>query len=299
MQKLTGFLRHLFIPNEENNFRAKLLHHDFLTYYLLFAIFFTFILKISWLSNILGFATDITVEKLYQLTNQERQKNGLAPLNYSEELSQAAYKKAQDMFTKNYWSHYAPDGTTPWNFILASGYRYEFAGENLAKNFLFSDGVVSAWMNSPTHRDNILRKEYTDVGFAVVNGILNGEETTLVVQMFGKPLEKTITLNQPKVSQAKEKTSVLLPSPSASKKQIYPQPVVLAKEEKQNKLNLTKFSLDINFIFLTFLLLALGMDLYFAKRLGVVRFTGKNIAHFIFVIFLLISLFYLPRGKVL
>ena len=294
MQKLIGFLHHLLVPHEGNNFRAKLLHHDFLTYYLLLAIFFTFIFRISWFSNILGFATDITVDKLYQLTNQERQKYGLAPLNYNEKLSQAAYKKAQDMFNKNYWAHYAPDGVTPWSFILASGYRYEFAGENLAKNFLFSDGVISAWMNSPTHRDNILRKEYTDVGFAVVNGILNGEETTLVVQMFGKPLERTVTSNQ-----SKEKNIIVSPSPNIQEKEIYPQQAVLAKEVRQNKLNLSKFYLNVNLIFLTFLLLALGMDFYFAKKLGIVRFTGKNVAHFIFIIFLLISLIYLPKGRIL
>jgi len=289
-----AFLSHLFLPREENNFRAKILHHDFLTYYLFFAVFFTFFFKISPFSNILGFATDITAEKLYQLTNQERLKYGLSALNYNEKLSQAAYKKAQDMFAKNYWAHYGPNGVTPWNFILSVGYQYEYAGENLAKNFLFSDGVVSAWMNSPTHRDNILRKEYTDVGFAIVSGVLNGEETTLVVQMFAKPLEKTISLNQPK-----EKIPVLSPSPYIEKKETYPQSTVLAKEVGQNKLNLTKISLDANLIFLIFLLLALGMDFYFAKKLGVVRLTGKNIAHFIFIFFLLISLFLIPKGIIL
>ena len=46
---------------------------------------------------------------------------------------------------------------------------------------------MTAWMNSPTHRDNVLRKDFTEVGFAVVDGTLGGEQTTLVVQMFGKP----------------------------------------------------------------------------------------------------------------
>src|SRR3972149_9762200 len=101
------------------------------------------------------------------------------------------------MFQENYWSHYSPDGKTPWDVILGAGYKYEYAGENLAKNFLFSNGFVDAVMNSTTHRDNLLKKEYTEVGYAIVNGTLNGEQTTLVVQEFGKPMTS--------VSQAAEK----------------------------------------------------------------------------------------------
>jgi len=131
--------------------------------------------------SILGFATDISTQKLLTLTNEERAKDGLSELSYNLKLEEAAQKKAKDMFAKDYWSHYGPSGETPWDFILDSDYQYEYAGENLAKNFLFSGDVVNAWMNSETHRDNILRKEYSEVGFAIVNGVLNDEETTLVV----------------------------------------------------------------------------------------------------------------------
>lgn len=298
MEKIYNFLYHLFIPHEKNDFRAKALHHDFLTFYLVLALFLTFTFKYSPISNILGFATDITVEKLYQLTNQERAKHNLPPLNYNDELSQAAYKKAQDMFAKNYWAHYAPDGTTPWEFILSSGYRYEYAGENLAKNFLFSDGVISAWMNSPTHRDNILRKEYTDVGFAVVNGVLNGEETTLVVQMFGKPTTSSLAK---KVS-AEEKTikEVKNQNLNLEKKLEENSPKILAKNINENKkIDSTLISYNINFIFLFFLVLALILDFYFANKLGVVRLTGKNISHFIFLVFLLLSLIFIKQGVIL
>ena len=138
MNRLLNFFCHLLIPKEENNYRARTLHLDFLTYYLVFALILTFSFKKLNLANVLGYATDITVEKLYQLTNQTRQQNSLNQLNYNDQLASAAYKKAQDMFSKNYWSHYAPDGSSPWDFILGSGYKYEYAGENLAKNFLFS-----------------------------------------------------------------------------------------------------------------------------------------------------------------
>ncbi len=134
MKKITDFLHHLLIPKEENNYRAKALHTDFLTYYLVIALFLTFTFKQLGLSNVLGFATDITVDKLYQLTNQQREKNSLPDLTYNDKLSAAAAKKAADMFAKNYWAHYGPDGETPWDFIMGSGYSYEFAGENLASD---------------------------------------------------------------------------------------------------------------------------------------------------------------------
>ena len=175
MNHIKNTFHHLFLPKHTNNFRAKILHHDFLTVYLVFALVLT--VGITHLQNtsgsILGYATDISTTKLLDLTNAERAKNNLPTLSYNEKLEQAAQAKAKDMFEKNYWSHYGPSGETPWEFILASGYQYEYAGENLAKNFLFSDGVVQAWMDSETHRENLLRKEYTDVGFQNISQDIN------------------------------------------------------------------------------------------------------------------------------
>jgi len=159
MKNFFDFIRKLFVPKEENNFRSRALHTYFLTYYLVFALLLTVSFKRLNLNNVLGFATDITVEKLFTLTNEQRQKKGLNNLSYNDKISNAAAKKANDMFAKNYWAHYGPDGESPWDFILDSGYKYEYAGENLAKNFLFSSGVINAWMNSPTHRENILKPE--------------------------------------------------------------------------------------------------------------------------------------------
>jgi len=295
--RIKNFFHHLFIPKEENNFRSKLLHFDFLTYYLLIALFFTFLFKKTPLYNILGYATDITIQKLYELTNYERQKYNLPPLNYNEKLSAAAYQKALDMFNKNYWAHFGPNGETPWRFILNSGYQYEYAGENLAKNFLFSQNVVSAWMNSPTHRENILRKEYTDIGLAVVNGSLNGEPTTLVVQMFGKPQENVFALNPIKTQPviAKEEKN-LKPNNIQSNK-----PQILAKNEKQKKISINSFLFNFNLGFILLLIITLILDFYFANKMGVLnlRFTGKNLAHLIFLGFIMISLFIISRGSII
>ncbi|GAB4219214.1 MAG: hypothetical protein Fur009_4250 [Candidatus Microgenomates bacterium] len=299
MEKLKNFFYHLFIPNEKNNFKAKSLHIDFLSVYLIIAVVLTFSFKKLNLTNVLGFATDITIEKLFQLTNQERQKKGLNLLNYNEKLSQAAYQKAQDMFAKNYWAHFSPDGKTPWEFILNSDYQYEYAGENLAKNFLFSDGVVSAWMNSPSHRDNILKKEYTDVGFAIVNGILNGEETTLVVQMFGTPLSNSLVLQNNQNHQTNFKLEFNNNSKTIPQEKSENKPIVLSEKTKKNYFNLPKIVFNTETVFFIFLILSLLIDIYFAEKLQIVRFESKNLAHFIFIIFILIGLIIISKGAII
>ena len=90
------------------------------------------------------------------------------------------------MIQNNYWSHTAPDGTTPWYWIINSGYDYLYAGENLAKDFIDAHSVLAAWLASPAHRNNILSKNFQDIGVAVIEGNLGGHPTILVVQMFGQ-----------------------------------------------------------------------------------------------------------------
>lgn len=298
MNDLKNSLHHFFIPQEGNNYRAKALHIDFLTYYLIFILFLTFGFKIlnAKSGDILGFATDITIDKLYQLTNSVRQQNQLPTLTYNEQLASAAQKKAQDMFSKNYWSHYGPDGATPWDFILSSGYRYEFAGENLAKNFLFSQGVIDAWLDSPSHRDNLLRKEYSEIGFAVINGILNGEETTIIVEMFAKPLSSPIARQldiHPQTVEAK--TPVADNKPVLQQKQ----QAILAQKSSPQKNNLGQLSFNSSAVFIIFLLLAFIVDFYFAAKLRVIRITGKNLAHLIFIGFIFVGLLLLTKGSIL
>lgn len=184
---MLDFLHHLFIPRESNNHRARLLHIQPL------AFLVTLLLLISVLTptiennypEVLGINANISVEELVSLTNQERIKAGLHPLAFNQQLSQAAAGKANDMLTKNYWAHNAPDGTTPWVFIKGAGYEYLYAGENLARGFSNAQEAVNAWMASPSHRENILSSNYQDVGFAVTTGNLTGEETVLIVQEFG------------------------------------------------------------------------------------------------------------------
>lgn len=210
---MLSYLRHLFLPHHTNNYRAKVLHADFFAVYLLIFLCSGLLLRTMHRINpdILGFATNISVSRLIESTNQKRSEAGIPTVTLNAELSQAAAEKATDMFDHDYWAHNSPQGKTPWDFIHGAGYVYVVAGENLAKNFNDSDAVVEAWMNSPSHRENLLRSQYKDVGFAIVNGRLGGEETTLVVQMFGTQLSQD---NIPK-STADANTETFVPPAQA------------------------------------------------------------------------------------
>src|SRR3989344_5867574 len=176
-----------FLPHKDTHKKAHLISWEgMLIYVLLFMLLQVGFSVVSYSKpGVLGINGNIEKQSILELTNKEREKKGLGKLTKNEALDQAAKLKAENMFAENYWAHFAPSGKTPWDFILGSGYRFTFAGENLAKNFYTSDEVVTAWMNSPTHRDNLLNSNYKDIGIAVVEGVLNGQQTTLVVQEFG------------------------------------------------------------------------------------------------------------------
>jgi len=140
--------------------------------------------------SVLGYATSISPEVLLQETNGERTTRHEAALTLNAQLSAAAQAKANDMATRNYWSHETPDGKQPWSFIETAGYQYEAAGENLAYGFGTSEQVITAWMNSPKHRENILNAVYQDVGFATANvADFQGQgPVTIIVAEYGEPL---------------------------------------------------------------------------------------------------------------
>lgn len=142
-------------------------------------------------------ASSITPANIINLTNQQRVAAGLNTLNTDSRLSAAALAKANNMLEQQYWDHFGPNGESPWMFISASGYQYVYAGENLAKGFKTAEGVHEAWMASPTHKENIMSGNYKDIGVAVVEGVLLGKQTVLVVQMFGNLTSQTYKADAP------------------------------------------------------------------------------------------------------
>lgn len=132
----------------------------------------------------------LTIDGVVKYTNMARQENvGLPKLVVNRELTEAAARKVEDMFERQYFEHIAPDGKGPAELAKAAGYEYVMVGENLAMgNFKDDESLVTAWMNSPGHRANILNGKYTEIGVAVGQGQYNGKKIWMAVQEFGKPL---------------------------------------------------------------------------------------------------------------
>jgi hypothetical protein len=206
-------LKSFFVPTKENRQKPYLLGKVAI-------IFYTFVLVfVNSFGGLIGLseveASSITPENIIALTNQERLGYGLNTLSTNAQLSAAALAKANDMFEKQYWDHFGPNGESPWQFIRAAGYNYVYAGENLAKGFRTAEGVHEAWMASPTHKANIVSGNYKDIGVAVVEGELLGKQTTLVVQMFGNLTSEVYTPTQtPEETQAPSEPTV----PSSTEK---------------------------------------------------------------------------------
>lgn len=137
--------------------------------------------------RVLSYATSISPQSLLDATNAARAETGHSLLKENVKLDHSAQAKAEQMVKQNYWSHNTPTGTPPWKFFEKAGYDYKKAGENLAYGFKTSDATIAAWMNSPTHRENML-DNYQDVGFGIASGShYQGGHYTVVVAHYGTP----------------------------------------------------------------------------------------------------------------
>ncbi|MEG0439410.1 MAG: CAP domain-containing protein [Solibacillus sp.] len=113
-------------------------------------------------------AIDTIEAKVVELTNVERSKQGLKPLQIDRPLMAAAREKSQDMKINNYFSHTSPTWGSPFDQLKKRGISYSSAGENIAKGQQTAEKVVEGWMNSAGHRANILDANYTHIGVGYV-----------------------------------------------------------------------------------------------------------------------------------
>lgn len=300
---LLEWARHFFIPHPSNNHKAKILHPSTLSVFVALFLIYQFAINFYLLvqPSILGYASNITPEQVIELTNQKRLESGLSPLTLNGKLNEAAQRKAGDMFAFNYWSHNSPSGRNPWSFFQEVGYKYLYAGENLARDFMNSSSVVDAWMNSPTHRDNILNSHYQETGLAVVNGTLNGVETTLVVQLFGTPTPAPVA-RQPTATEATPTPTPKLGEASTVEEKIVLAPAALAQEREGTAAPIiSPFALtkSLAVLILGVVLGALILDVILISQKKIVRLSGRNLAHLIFVTFLLLAVVLTTQGAIL
>lgn len=307
--KFLRFLRHLFVPHESNNQKAKLLHTSSLWLITLFLIAFQIVLGFARgaFPKVLGYAANISPAEVIRLTNVQRQANGLNALNENSVLDAAALAKGNDMLAKGYWAHFAPDGTSPWSFFLSFGYKYSYAGENLARDFPDASSAVNAWMNSPSHRENILNPNYRDIGIGVVEGSLAGVDTTIVVQFFGTPLSGSPTIP---VAKANETVSAT-PKPSSVSAALLlatplptPTPGVVSISQSTIGASLALVSpfsstRNISLLVTGVLILVLSIDLIVVRSKRIMRIGGRTLAHLAFFGMILAVILILKAGQII
>lgn len=238
---------------------------------------------------ILGTAT-FSAREIVELTNKKRLENNLPPLAQNPLLFQAAQAKAANMFAEDYWAHFAPSGKSPWFFISASGYKYLYAGENLARDFTNADAIVDAWMGSSTHRSNMLDKNFKEIGVAVADGKLTGREGILVVQMFGAS-------NQPSVAKALEGEQLTTDKGQLAGES---QQIALAPSATATVLASRQFAISkgitlvlVGFIFALFVLETIVLVRRARQHLG-----GGVLAHVAILGFLLLAVWYSVSGAI-
>lgn len=177
-----------FIPHEANDYKPHFLREASVLVLAGIALFaFLFAYSQSMLITRTNIFASLYPSVLVDLTNSDRSINKLQPLAISLVLEDAARRKATDMVAGGYFAHTSPAGLTPWHWFGLAGYKFIYAGENLAVRFMDSGEVDKAWMSSPSHRANILSEHFTEIGIATAEGVYQGQATIFVVQMFGKP----------------------------------------------------------------------------------------------------------------
>jgi len=305
-------LSHFFFPHPETHKKAHLLSFKALFVYIAFFVILSLTFRgvNVYKPGVLGIESSVSQQELIRLTNVERQKNGLSPVTEDQRLNAAALAKAQNMFEEDYWAHFSPSGKDPWGFINGAGYKFTYAGENLAKSFYQSDEVVKAWMASRTHRENLLNKHYQNIGIAVLEGTLNGEKTTLVVQEFGSPVDVAIA-QAPEIQSIQTSTQSTLSETEelaqSSPAVVYSSPEVRAQtliaserltfEGVLSDPYLAVKVAGLSLLFGLFILIAI--DLYIVRRRAIYRVASSHLPHLALISVSASVLFNLGPGQIL
>lgn len=219
-------LKDFFIPHEGNEYKPQSLQKLALTGMVAMVLLsFTFanLQSILWITSDWMIST-VLPAVIVDLTNDERGDAALGTLRRNATLDQAARLKAQDMANNEYFAHHSPNGVSPWYWFAVADYNFVHAGENLAIHFSDSGEVVDAWMDSPTHRANIMNGNYTEIGVGTAEGEFDGYNTVYVVQLFGTPAARSVV--------AGAQTEPVAPAPQATPAP-EPEPVLIALAEPE------------------------------------------------------------------
>jgi len=326
--KRMNMLAHFFFPRVSNHHKAKILHPSSLLVVSLLFVTMQLVLHATPISHfshsqpsVLGYAAQISTNEVIRLTNEKRAAAGLPPVAFNQLLTDAAKEKGQYMIDHDFWAHVAPDGTEPWFFFQKHGYKYRYAGENLARDFSSAGAAIDGWMASPSHRDNMLSPKYKDIGVAVVEGDLAGSDATIVVQLFGTllsdsepvPIAKAASNISPTAQPVKGVASNISPTvtplPTEEPKTTVPsnetQQLVANNEPVASASGISLFlsqfettkGISLAVLGLLFLVTAIDGLIIFVKNMK--RRGGRSFAHLAFFGMIIVVVIILRAGKIL
>lgn len=136
----------------------------------------------------------LSVPGIIAQSNEARAAEGLKGLLEDHGLNLIAELRLEDMFARQYFAHVAADGRSAETEAEKTGYDYLAIGENLALgNFEDDEDVVTAWMESPGHRANILGEQFSRIGVAARRGVFEGKSTWIAVQIFARSASECVS----------------------------------------------------------------------------------------------------------
>ncbi|MGB9848186.1 MAG: CAP domain-containing protein [Minisyncoccia bacterium] len=218
--KLQKQISNYLIPQIDNDFQPHSLRTKSVLWIFIIILILEnfFFLLAYYLIPSSEFLASLISNSIVQYTNQYRLTSNAPQLTINPLLNEAARLKAEDMAQKGYFSHTSPDNITPWEWLKKVGYDYVYAGENLALNFTDSQEVVEAWLNSESHRQNLLNPNFKEIGIGIAKGTYKNQPAIFIVQFFGTPkLMPNSETNQ-------AKNHLVSPSPLATPIKTYQSP---------------------------------------------------------------------------
>lgn len=236
-------LKDYFIASETNDYQPWILRPTALVVFCLVIWGIRLFVPESFTFAALGMDPNDLMTRI----NTERTNRFIPALITNSKLIEASQSKSSDMIARSYFAHVDPDGNYVWYRIEATGYTpYLTLGENLAMDFASAADVVEAWMNSPTHRANIVNEKFQDQGMAAVYGQFEpGHDSILITNLFGTLLKKS-TPQPPPPPPPASKPVAKTPSPTPPPAPIPPPPQPAPEIKINPDIKITKKIIDDN-----------------------------------------------------
>ena len=107
------------------------------------------------------------IAQVVEIVNEERRKVGLNPLAYDEQITYAATQRSYEMAEYQYFAHARPNGDSCFTVMDEYNVSWRMVGENIASGYTTPEQVMTGWMNSQGHKENILTSGYTKIGVGI------------------------------------------------------------------------------------------------------------------------------------